>query len=520
MEPDQPMIPQEPQGPLLHPEAMVQRGKPEETDPGRTALVKQWCDDTAAAEKHWEQIFKRMRKNASFARGKQWDNQKSDDDRYRANITLRHINQRVASIYAKNPRVQVERRPKMFYKIGDGTPEMMMAAANTLQPQLPMPGQPPAPTLDPQTAAQVLQDYQDGRAKRTLYNRLARTLELVAQYSLDEPIPKFKTQAKQLVRRTETCWVGYLKLGYQTYMEQSPDLDAKIKDASDRLAHLETLMMGVQDGEIEPDSAKAAELRLNLAALQKQQSLMLREGAVFGFPKAWNIIPDPDTVQLKGFVGSRWLAEKFVFTCEQVERIYKKDVKDAYTAYTAKKSRRDGKPDQKLRCVYEVYDLVGQLKFTVCMGYPEFLSEPGEPDIELEQFHPYFVLSFNDVESDDEEESDEDGIFPPSAVDLIRPMQVERNRAREGLRVHRQANRPAYMAPKDAFSEATKGKLGTHADHELIEHELGKDAVMEKMIQAKPTVPIDEALYSTDHLDHDALLVTGNQSANLGPTSS
>lgn len=499
----------------VHPAAMVEREKPK-PDPARAALVKQWLDDIKADEKHWEPQFKRMKKNAAFARGEQWARSEGikldEDDRYVANITLRHINQRVAAIYAKNPRVQAERRPKLFYVAWDGTPEMMMAAVNTINPAPIQPGQMPPQTLDPQTAMQVIRDYEDGRSKRTLYNRLGKTLEHVAQYSLDEPIPKFKTQAKQLVRRVATCGVGYLKLGFQRYMQPSPDIDAKIKDSSDRLAHLESLMMGVAEGEYGPDSRQAAELKLNLAALQKQKELLLREGLVFGFPKSWNIIPDRGTVQLKGFVGSRWIAEKFIFTPEQVERIYKVDVKESFTAYTPEKKEATGAAQSKFCCVYEVYDLVGQVKFTLCDGWPDFIAEPDEPDVFLEQFHPYYTLSFNDVE-------DEDCIFPPSDVDLIRPMQVERNRAREGLRVHRQANRPAYMSGKDVFEEDTKVKFATHADHELIEHNRGPDVDMSKLIQPKPTIPIDEALYSTQHLDQDALLVTGSQSATLGPTS-
>lgn len=505
--------PQQP-GIDVHPAAMVARDKPE-PDAARTALVKQWMDRIKGAKTYWGKRFKKMKANAAFARGKQWESLKpnEDDDRYVGNITHRHIKRLVGSIYAKNPRVQAERRPKLFYAAWDGTPEMMMAAVNTIQPAPLVPGQMPPPTLDPETALQVMKDYQDGRAKRTLYNRLGKTLEYVAQYSLDEPIPKFKDQAKQLVRRTATCGVGYLKLGYQRHMEQSPDIDAKIKDSADRLAHLETLMMNLADGEKGSESPEAAELKLNLAALQKSKDLLLREGLVFGFPKAWNIIVDTGTVQLKGFVGSRWIAEEFIFTLEQVQRIFKVDVKSSFSAYTPEKPKEGGQdPQEKLCCVYEVYDLVGQVKFTLCDGWPDFIVEPGEPDIFLEQFHPYYVLSFNDVE-------DEDDIFPPSDVDLIRPMQVERNRAREGLRVHRQANRPGYMAPKDAFEEETKNKLGTHADHEVIEHNLGKDAVMEKIIQAKPTIPIDENLYSTQHLDDDVLLVTGSQSANLGPTT-
>ena len=106
--------------------------------------------------------------------------------------------------------------------------------------------------------------------------------------------------------------------------------------------------------------------------------------------------------QLKGFVGADWIAEEFLFTPAQVQKIYGVDVGKDYNACDAKglkKAMADG--DTKLCAVYEVYDLVGQTCFTVCDGYPDFLKEPGDPEVVTEQFHPYYSLTFNDIESDD-----------------------------------------------------------------------------------------------------------------------
>lgn len=501
---------------------MIVREKPV-LDKGVVDLIKGWHKKLEDAEDYWLGTFARMRGNAKFARGRQWAAQSDDDDRYIANITLRHINQRVANIYAKNPKVRALKRPKLYAKAWDGSPQMLEAAVQAVA-ILSTPGaaegaaaQGVRPQMDAQTAQAVVTEAQEAHSKKQLYDRMGRTLELVAQYSLDEPIPKFKPQAKQLVRRTLTTGCGYVKLGYQRIMEyDAGTLDARIGDATDQLEQIKLLAADVHDKTVTEDSPQAAELKSLIEQLQKQKEMVLREGLVFGFPKSWNIVTDPAIVQLKGFIGAGWVAEKYVFTVDQVKKLFKVDLGKDYTAHTATGSKGDKRfKDKKFCAVYEVYDLVGRQCFTVCLGYEGWLEAPDEPDVALEQFHPYYVLSFNDIEPD----ADDDNIYPPSDVDLIRPMQVEYNRAREGKRVHRQAQRPAMVSNKGVFDEETKKKFASHADHELIETNLSKQDDINKALQVKPTIPIDEKLYEVESIFADTLRVAGDQSANLGPTS-
>jgi len=500
-------------------EKIVPRDKPD-VPQERVELVKEWIEKIELArDEHWKDKFAAMREDAAFAAGKQWPDQAAKDERYRANITLRHINQRVASVYAKNPRVRATRRQKLWSTVWDGSKEQLAAAqasiaATTPQGQMAIAaGAMPPPTMPPEDAMAVVQDAQQVMQQKRLYDRIGKTLEIVAQYSLDEPIPKFKTQAKQLVRRVLTCSAGYVKLGYQRIMEYGADIDAKIKDATDKLKEIEVLSADLADGEIAHDSSEAESLRLLLADLQKKKELVLREGLVFGFPKAWSIIIDPCVVQLKGFVGAGWIAEEFIFTPKQVQKIYGVDVSGSFTPHDeagAKKKPRGKK--QQFCAVFEVYDLTGQVCFTVCSGYPDFLKEPGAPDVELEQFHPYYALSFNDIESDEQ-------IFPPSDVELLRPMAVDYNRGREGLRVHRQANRPATVSANGVFDEKTKEAFSSHADHELIQSNLSKNDDINKLLVPKPTVPIQAELYEVDHVYVDIQRVQGDQAANVGGTA-
>lgn len=498
----------------LAPGKIIRRTPPDVSN-ARRELVTDWIKKIQEAEGHWDKTFKAMRKDAAFASGTQWKTKNTD--RYTANITLRHINQRVSSIYAKNPRVRAERKEKLWLTLWDGTPEAEVWANAEIERINNLPT-----VLEQEMEAANLQKYQaiaaeakKVKAEKEKATRMAKTLELVAQYSLDQPVPRFKTQAKQLVRRVLTCKVGFLKLGYQREMEPTPEVDAKINDVTDRLLHLEALATNLADDIITPESMEAEELKLNLAALQAQPSIVKQEGLVFSFPKAWSVIIDPNCSQLKGFVGADWIAEKYVFTPLQVQKIYNIDVSKQFTAHRMNGNREDEKKadrDVSYCAVYEVYDLVGQVCFTVISGYEDFAEEPGEPDVALEQFHPYFALSFNDTE-------DPETIYPPSDVELIRPMAMEYNRAREGLRTHRIANTPATITAAGVFDEKTKNSLAIHEAHQIIETQLSKNDDINKLMVPKPTVPIQPELYGTEEIFLDTQRVVGAQTADFGGTA-
>ena len=77
----------------------VRRGEPQISEE-RKALVSRWTTAVRADKKHWKPAFDQMRRDQDFAYGKQWNDDNWEDDRYVVNITLRHIQQRTASLYA------------------------------------------------------------------------------------------------------------------------------------------------------------------------------------------------------------------------------------------------------------------------------------------------------------------------------------------------------------------------------------------------------------------------------------
>lgn len=478
----------------------------------RAAAVKELMSDVTSAKAFWLKQFARMRKDMKFARGKQWPGQTESDERYVADIIQQHIDERVAAIYARNPKVVAKRKPRLEFQVWDGKQESLKEAQTILSAATS--GMIP-PNITPEMlmstieqAKSILDDVQKAKERIDMLNKMGRTLEILFQNQLDEGNPKFKIQAKPLVRRAKTCGVAFVKVGYQRIMSRPPETDAKLKDTSDRIAELERLSADVADGIVNPGDAEMENLRLLKADIEKQENIVMREGLIFDFPRSYAVFPDEDCTQLKGFVGARLITQEFIFSKKKIQKIFGIDIGSNYTAYneSGNRSKNGGKA-----CVYEVWNMDTQMVCHICDGYPDYITEPKSSESWLEQIHPFFVLSFNDVEDDDD-------IYPPSDVEKGKHIQLEWNRSREGLRLHRIANRPGYVSAQGVFPKDDKVKLMKHESSEIIELEgitaTGEGKIGDKLM-AKPTVPIDPSVYDTRHLSEDFARVMGSQPADM-----
>src|SRR5262245_34099441 len=128
------LVPPETSGPI------VDRETPE-PDAKRKALVDALTDMVKQAKNHWEKTFKKMERDQKFASGIQWDEDPKisiygdtvENDLYVANITLQHIQKRVASTYAKNPQARCRRRPRVLSTVWDGSMESLAQAQAVTQ---------------------------------------------------------------------------------------------------------------------------------------------------------------------------------------------------------------------------------------------------------------------------------------------------------------------------------------------------------------------------------------------------
>lgn len=502
MENEYEAMPVDPMQPEPQPVSAIKRDA-EKPGPSRAALVKSLIQKVERAKKHWKKSFDRMKEDTDFYMGKQWSSSDTDD-RYVANIVQRHVGQRVSALYAKNPKFVAKRRETLDFASWEGDMSSFQSIQMSMQNSMAT-GQPMDPTM-----VQTLQDAQQGFERRRMMDKLAKTLEIVAHYQLQEQQPSFKGQMKQLVRRTCVNGIGYVKVGYQRTMEKRPEDIERITDITEQLTTLERLGADKQDEKFSEDHAKTEQLRLLLASLQAKQDVIVREGIVFDFPMSNSIIVDPKCRQMSGFVGADWIAQEFILDIDEVKEVYKIDLGKEFTAYEDKEV---GDDKCEKATVWEIYSKKDGLVYVVCDGYHDFLKEPEAPVLDLERFWPFFPLIFNEVDSDKD-------VIPPSDVRLLMPVQKEYNRARQALREHRFANRPLYATYEGALSEKDISNLQSHPANAVIKlQNLSPGQAVNSILQPVQHAPVDPSLYDTSMLLDDMMRVVGSQEANLGGTS-
>ncbi|MGO3933446.1 hypothetical protein [Rhodopseudomonas pseudopalustris] len=502
--------------------------------------------------------FKRMRHAmfvAMWGRDENWS-----EDNYKANIAGRHVKQKTATLYAKNPKATARRAERLEFALWDETPDTLAQAVQVMQQsaiaeqmhaqaqqqlvaaavQDPLgaavmmghnggpPLEPYQPPPEAMAASALLEDFQQGLERRKQLDKIGKTLEILYAKALKEQKPvDFKTGAKQLVRRTCTTGVGYVELGFQREYGPRPGIVERLADARARLGHLRTLAERAAEGEIESADAEMAELEASVAALQSEPEIVMREGLIFDYPRSTKVIPDQLCKTLTGFIGARHLTLEYDYTVDEVRELFDVDLKK-FAPYTA-----DGKayreavgvvfdedggdmtpgPSDGLVRVWKHYDKPSGLVYFVADGHDAFLREPAAPDVYVEDFWPVFALTFNAVESEDE-------LFPPSDVHLLSDMQNEHNRSRQGKREHREARRPRWVFPNGVFEEEDVKKISKMKPYDAIGLNMDPGTDISKVLQAMPVPGVDPNLYDTGESFGDAQLVVGAQEAQLGGVSS
>ncbi len=502
-----------------------------------------WQDRILSARQYHSDAFTRMMEDSRFVRGIQWDNQSDvTDPRYVVNIAQSEVAASVATLYAKNPTFTAKRKPRMDFAIWDENPktyeEAQMAVAEAIQKAALMPPtlmqgpdglpvQVQTPPEIPPDALALINDVNEGKLRRQIHERTARTLELLFDQQLLQQQPSFKREMKQLVRRVETVGVGYMKLGFQRMQELSPEGSLRMGDLTSRLATMEALAAKAENAE-GGDYAKDAEtLRIMIKTLQESSVVITREGLTVNFPRATAIIIDPACTQLQGFLGARWVAEEFSLTACKIQEIYKKDVRSKASAYSRnriegaadpwapnrKKGANDGRDWDDTFRVWELYNLDTGAVMTICEGFDEYLREPGPPDVMVEQFFPYYTVTFNDIE-------DETCIFPPGTVRLIRHQQQEINRQKEALRQHRINSKPQYAAVNGAMSEEDRKNMESAPAFAVIElNALEAGQPVDQLLQQIKKHPIDPNMYDSNSTIEDIRRITRRSDARVGGVS-
>lgn len=342
-------------------------------------------------KKHHEKAFKRMKRDmfmAMWGREETWS-----DKNYKANIAGRHVKQKTATLYAKNPKATARRTERLDFALWDEDPQSIMLAMQAMQqnamaeqqhaqaqqmaaqsvqtnpvaaavmsapnpllrpftPTMQAPGppmmghnggpplpnhaaamQPFQPSPESVAANSVLADFQQGMERRKQIDKIGKTLVILYSKALRDQQPiDFKMAAKQLVRRVCTTGVGYIELGFQREYGPRPGMTETLADVKARLDHLRVLSEDVQSGDITETDAEMAELKESMAALEQEPEILVREGLIFDYPRSTKVIPDQLCKTLVGFIGSRHLTIEYEYTLQEVRELFDGvDLKDCAT---------------------------------------------------------------------------------------------------------------------------------------------------------------------------------------------
>lgn len=372
--------------------APAKKGEDQEIPEDRCKLVQRIVKTIKSDKAHHEKSFKRMKRDmfvAFHGREETWS-----EKNYKANIAGRHVKQKTAALYAKNPKATAKRAERLDFAVWDETAQSLMLAMQTIQAGLaitqqhaqesamaaaptapPMPdasgtippagvsvagselapgvdtgaanvmlghnGGPPMPLPPPQMppgfdeARALVADFQQGMTRRQAVDKVGKTLEILFAKALREQKPlDFKAGMKTVVRRAITTGPGYIELGFQREYGPRPGMTEHLADSQARLAHLKNLMEEANEGDILDCDAEMAELTLSIAALQAEPEVVTREGLIFDYPRSTKVIPDKICKMLIGFVGARHVTIEYEYTQDEVKELFDVEIKK-FTGYTA-----------------------------------------------------------------------------------------------------------------------------------------------------------------------------------------
>jgi len=494
------------------PKDIVPRDVPTGLDESRKNLVSLWTSKVQSAKKHWNDgAFQRMREDQDFAFGKQWP--QNQEKKYTANIVLRHVNQRVAGLYAKNPKVVARTKKRLDTTIWDGSMASLNAAMQAAQ-------------MGDPSAMMIVQDAMAAKTQRDQVKKLGETLVCLYEHNVYEQVHPMKQMLKMTMRRAVTTGVGYIKLGFQRIMGTRAEQETRIADIQQRLDTLQRINADMHDDQTKDNDAEIEQLRLLLSDMQKQEQAIVREGLVLDYPTSTSIIIDPKCKNLRRFLGADWVAQEYILTPDEIQEVYGVDVGKKFKAYkredmtdvvadamamlAGRDTNSEDAPTADCACVWEIYNRKDGLVYTICDGWPDFLEEPSSPDVQLERFWPWFPIVLNECDHEKE-------IFPPSDVRLMMDMQKELNRSRQGLREHRIANRPKTAVAAGQLDQTDKDKLESHPANAVIElNALSPGQSIDQVLQPIRLPGLDPNLYEVNPVFEDLLRVLGVQSSQLG----
>jgi hypothetical protein len=483
-------------GDTREPPAEEMPGKPKklsikETDIDKSEenAVKEWNRKIGAAKAKFKCDFDRMRLNCAFIAGYQWPGQKQLEwAKVVVNVVMQMVKDICSNLYAKNPKISVDRRRTLDFEIWDESPAsekaaqlavsspLMAASPQELLGQLKLKAQ----------AQQLLQDIQIGKQWQQQVERVAKTLLAVDEWMVLNAQPSYKGSLKQMVMDTLICGVAYeatdLTRSYEGAMAQGETESTML----DRAKEAGFLAAQIAEKKLEKDSAEVQKLMMLVQSLQASQEQgdanNVNERIAWSYPLPWSIIVDPTCTNLANFVGADWICEEQIKPLDEVNAFFEMRGDDMIKVGESESSAKEYAPDGldaqgatttddpkhvKRVLLRHVWQLSTKSDFYIVDGWKKYARKPEPVAPETNYFWPVrpLVLNFIRPVCDGKHPV---SIYPPSHVDVLRDPQREINRCAQYLRKHRQNNLPKFLYLKGLLDEKDVVKISNAEDSEVI----------------------------------------------------
>lgn len=359
------------------------------------ALAADWHKRIKTAVGDHEQAFKEFERNRVLLRGRDPKNPNDKSKQIHANLYFSNLATMRPQVYAKDPEFAV--KPKQSV---------------------------------PASQLKVIEAFGE-TAEFMLHQELVKGASL-------------KTRAKRTLTSTFTTAVGWWKLCWQEPETPAVEVQNSIKDSQDNAQLLETQQKAVADPQpgtnVELEQAKLTQTQIGM---QEQAEVKVARGPTLDFVLSEDIIIlDKSVREVSDYKRSRAIAHRIWMTRSQYAQSmgYECAKGTGYTekagAFTAGSSD-DAKND--LLQVFEIWDQDTNRVFTVCTGEEGFCKPAFTPDWTGRRWYPFFLLVFNEVDG---------AFYPPSDVELIKPLVDEYNENRNDQVQDRRGARPILIARK------------------------------------------------------------------------
>jgi hypothetical protein len=210
------------------------------------------------------------------------------DGSYVVPITNRLIGVAVATLYAKNPKAVAKRKQKLMYKLWDGDPATLMARSCGVHPRRrPRKWGTTAACRwkawrakwepDPNAIA-LLQEVAQAKAEFIQYDRMAKTMELLFAYFLQEQDSGYKEHVQGAGAAHEGVRRRLCRSRFPAPIQEEPRHRGADRGHTSQIAGIERQIEIAQKGDIEPDTGRqrAAQGLMLEACRAKEESCRAR----------------------------------------------------------------------------------------------------------------------------------------------------------------------------------------------------------------------------------------------------